>query len=180
MKNADNNDLRVSRRQWLKRVGAGVAALAVARLAGDAPDVEASAAPERMTSAQTASAASGPERPKGRVATLEPVECVECDACMPCGYGVDIPGNFKVYNDLLAQNNVPDIYADDPESPAFARKTRRFLRVYDRRVADAHQSQRCIRCFHCVGECQQHIFIVNELAALTDIADRLRDWECNH
>ena len=90
MKNADNNDLRVSRRQWLKRVGAGVAALAVARLAGDAPDVEASAAPERMPSAQTASAASGPERPKGRVATLEPVECVECDACMPCGYGVDI------------------------------------------------------------------------------------------
>ena len=35
MKIADNNDVRISRRQWLKRVGAGAAALAVARLAGD-------------------------------------------------------------------------------------------------------------------------------------------------
>ena len=31
MKIADNNDVRISRRQWLKRVGAGAAALAVAR-----------------------------------------------------------------------------------------------------------------------------------------------------
>lgn len=178
MKTADNNDRQISRRQWLKRVGAGAVALAVARLAGDAPETD--AAPVRRPTASAGQVPAAAGRPKGKVARLEPVECVECDACMPCGYGVDIPGNFKVYNDLLAQGNVPDIYADDPESSAFARKARRFLRVYDRRVADAHQSQRCIRCFHCVSECQQHIYIVNELAALTEIADRLRDWECTH
>ena len=60
MNNADNNDVRISRRQWLKRVGAGAAALAVARLAGDAPDAEASAAPARRPSAQNGTWRLGP------------------------------------------------------------------------------------------------------------------------
>ena len=62
----------------------------------------------------------------------------------------------------------------------FRRKALGFLRKYDRDIPDRHQSQRCIKCFHCVAECRNMVFIVNELAALTAIADDLRDWECQN
>jgi hypothetical protein len=151
------------------------------------------------TDGTTGATSQGGERRRvGRIAQRYTVECVQCDHCMPCGYGVDIPGNFAVYNQLLSEGNIPDFgtsadngkgaastacvadIADavDVTSADFRKKAIKFLRTYDRAVADKHQSQRCIKCFHCVSECPQGILIVTELAALTRIADTLRDWEC--
>lgn len=113
-----------------------------------------------------------------RIAQLRPVQCTECDACMPCGYGIDIPGNFKFYNDMLEAGLVPDIEHGDRSSAEFRSKARGFLRKYDRTIADRHQAQRCIKCFHCASECREKVYIVNELAALTALTDELRDWEC--
>lgn len=171
----------ISRRQWLKTIAAAAGGVLVARLSGS---LTADAA---GTTAATAAAGTLPPPPQtttvsriGKIAEGKAVGCVECDSCMPCGYGVDIPGNFRVYNTLLAEGSVPDIEKEDPESRQFATKARKFLRTYDREIPDAHQSQRCIKCFHCANECSEHIFIVNELASLTYLADTLRDWECTH
>lgn len=192
----------MNRREWLKAAaGAVVAAVATPlSVAGEAA-VSASdgdsEAPLQLADAKKggasgrvkgvsigdseSSAGAGAKRRKvGKIAVREAVGCVECDACMPCGYGVDIPGNFKFYNEMLARGGVPDTETDDVTGSDFRRKAIGFLRAYDRRIADKHQSQRCIKCFHCVSECRHGVFIVNELAELTALTDALRDWECRY
>ena len=79
---------------------------------------------------------------------------------------------------MLQAGAVPDLASTDRSSSEFRSKAINFLRAYDREIPDGHQSQRCIKCFHCVMACRERIFIVNELAALTAITDELRDWEC--
>ena len=150
---------KISRRQWLGRV----AAVATAGLA-----VASTVSCRRDAGAATAAMA-------GDGVIL----CDGCDRCMPCGYGVDIPGNFRYYNGRLAADGIPDLKADRTTAD-FRAKAIGYLRGYDRNVPDRHQSQRCVKCFHCVAECPEGVFIVNELAALTALADELRDWECRY
>lgn len=175
------NQPDITRRQWLKAVAVGAGAIVASRIAGKA-NIAANSSQQMATPSSFAKAHrnDASKQKVGNISKLQPVDCLECDSCMPCGYGVDIPGNFRIYNDLLASNSIPDIDRDADTSPEFAHKARKFLHSYDRHVPDAHQSQRCIKCFHCVSGCPQGIFIVNELASLTAIADRLRDWECAH
>lgn len=182
------DEKKYSRRGWLRAVGSALAGAALApavtpaRLSASplSPGADAAPAYASTPSGLAPDAPSASPRKVSRIAALQEVACVECDACMPCGYGVDIPGNFLFYNRLLAEGNVPDISDTDRTSPDFRRKAIGFLRRYDREIPDRHQSQRCIKCFHCVAECRHMVFIVNELAALTAITDELRDWECQN
>lgn len=159
---------KYTRRQWLAALGAAVGGAAAIKATGASTPAQATPAP--LT------------RPAGKVSRIaagQLVSCNECDRCMPCGYGVDIPGNLSYYNRMHQQGLVPDLSEGvDRSSADFRRKAIGFLRGYDRAVPDRHQSQRCIKCFHCVSECPQRVFIVNELAALTALTDELRDWEC--
>ena len=157
---------RFTRRQWLKTVALALCGGTVATAAG-APAV-AGTTPASGTAAKKVS----------RISQGTEVACIQCDACMPCGYGVDIPANFRFYNGMLQAGAVPDLASTDRSSSEFRSKAINFLRAYDREIPDGHQSQRCIKCFHCVMACRERIFIVNELAALTAITDELRDWEC--
>ena len=156
---------RFTRRQWLKTVALALCGGTVATAAG-APAV-AGTTPASGTAAKKVS----------RISQGKEVACIQCDACMPCGYGVDIPANFRFYNGMLQAGAVPDLASTDRSSSEFRSKAINFLRAYDREIPDGHQSQRCIKCFHCVMACRERIFIVNELAALTAITDELRDWE---
>lgn len=178
MKDNRQTTPRYSRREWLKAVATLIAPTAAGVAMGTTSlgNIKASAPNAPATDAASAS----PKRKVCRIEALEAVGCAECDSCMPCGYGIDIPGNFKFYNEMLASGNVPDIDHSDPDSWDFGTKAKTFLRKYDRTIADEHQSQRCIKCFHCVSECRHGVFIVNELAALTRLTDFLLDWECTH
>lgn len=175
---------KIGRREWLRRVAGVVAASAAASVglpASGEDDAAAHTAGIAVTgtSPRVEPAAKG-RKSVSRVAERRRVECVECDHCMPCGYGIDIPGNFAYYNRMLDRGLVPDPDHEDETSAEFRSKALAYLRGYDRAIADSHQSQRCVKCFHCVSECPHGVFIVNELAALTRLADRLRDWECRY
>lgn len=163
-----------SRRDWLKAVGAAVAGVTGVHLL----NAEATGSVPGVSKTVSVAGGDGKRTVVSRIAKLQEVGCMQCDACMPCGYGVDIPGNFRFYNEMLAAGGVPDLSGSDRSSDEFRVKAKRFLRKYDRVIADSHQSQRCIKCFHCVSECRGRVFIVNELAALTALTDELRDWEC--
>ena len=168
---------RMGRREWLRRIAGAVAGATV--LGTLAKDGKTDESPTQGISISGSTPASDARRKVSKIAAGEAVGCMECDYCMPCGYGVDIPGNFRYYNDRLAAGEVPDMSAGaDRSSAEWRRKAKGFLRGYDREIADRHQSQRCVKCFHCVNECQHKVFIVNELAALTQLTDDLRDWEC--
>lgn len=93
--------------------------------------------------------------------------CVDCGRCMPCRYGVDIPGMFKFHSKAL-ERGIAD--------PGHARE---YLDAMDREVGHRHAAHRCIRCWHCVGACPRGIFIVEEMKAITELTDKMREELCH-
>ncbi len=72
---------------------------------------------------------------------LCPIPCTNCKYCMPCPNGVNIPGNFSIYNEGIMYNE-PD----------------RSRQRYERMDKDARASA-CIQCRVCEEKCPQGIVI---------------------
>lgn len=170
---------RMGRREWFRRVAGAIAGVTAATAAAMAASPESDSGATAGITASADGERTPRKKPVGKVASRQAVACVGCERCMPCGYGVDIPGNFSYYNTRLADGAVPDL-KDNPASAEFRKVALGYLRGYDKAIPDSHQSQRCIKCFQCVAKCPKGVSIVNELAAMTDLADSLRDWECRY
>ena len=82
---------------------------------------------------------------------LGSIPCTACGYCMPCPNGVDIPYNFKLYNDGLMYER---------EDPGGARWWYRFMTTEDFE-GDYHrekgQAAECIQCRECEDKCPQSI-----------------------
>ncbi len=73
---------------------------------------------------------------------LCPIPCTQCGYCMPCPNDVDIPTNFKTYNQGSMYDKV-DI----------ARKT------YNQFIKEEKRASACIQCGECEDKCPQRISI---------------------
>lgn len=82
--------------------------------------------------------------PKAKKAyeSLQPVPCTQCNYCMPCPYGVDIPGNFDIFNTY---------YKFGDRDQAVAR--------YNRHMPEDARASVCTRCEECLPKCPQSIAI---------------------
>ncbi len=76
------------------------------------------------------------------------VGCTECGYCMPCPRGVDIPGNFRCYNNMYMEKKKNGRHE--------------FLQVIGLRKETGFASQ-CVGCGKCEQHCPQHIEIIKEL-----------------
>jgi predicted aldo/keto reductase-like oxidoreductase len=74
------------------------------------------------------------------------IDCTACAYCMPCQHGVNIPQNFRLYNDLF-------MFKDTG--------TNFFL--YNRMLSPEQRAANCSECGECEERCPQHIKIVEEL-----------------
>ena len=81
------------------------------------------------------------------------VACTDCKYCMPCPSGVNIPGNFKLYNQSY-------MYEDLDE-----RK-----KTYHEKFKDEQKADACIECGACEPLCPQNI---NIIASLKKVHERL-------
>jgi len=79
---------------------------------------------------------------KNAYESLHPVPCTQCRYCMPCPHGVDIPGNFDIFNTYYKFGN---------REEAVAR--------YNRHMPEAARASACIRCNECLPKCPQSIQI---------------------
>jgi len=70
------------------------------------------------------------------------IPCTACQYCMPCPNGVDIPHNFKVYNDGI-------MFDDEPGARI----------AYNRLTAESERASQCIQCRICEEKCPQRIEI---------------------
>ncbi len=68
------------------------------------------------------------------------VPCTNCKYCMPCPHGVDIPGNFEVFNLAHLHDDLRD--------------ARNRYKIY---LSDSERSDRCIACRECEEKCPQKI-----------------------
>ncbi|MDR1793950.1 MAG: aldo/keto reductase [Erysipelotrichaceae bacterium] len=78
------------------------------------------------------------------------VPCTRCRYCMPCPFGVDIPGNFRVYNSAFIFGNKKR-----------AQGSYGFL-------GDEKKASVCTACASCVSKCPQHINIPEELVKVKE------------
>jgi predicted aldo/keto reductase-like oxidoreductase len=82
---------------------------------------------------------------------LMKVPCTGCQYCMPCPYGVNIPSNFRIYNDYY-------MFGDEQESRAMYA-----MMLMGGLTGKRSDASLCIECKKCIVRCPQHIEIPQEL-----------------
>lgn len=86
-----------------------------------------------------------------RIKKLTKVGCTSCKYCMPCPAGVNIPGNFWVYNDYAMYNN--------KESARW-----NFSDIANKNS----KATNCVECRACVDKCPQGIDIPEKLKSMVN------------
>jgi hypothetical protein len=81
---------------------------------------------------------------------LRPIACTQCEYCMPCSNGVNIPRNFKTYNDGKMYDKIEQ-----------ARGIYGWLSKEQNAGADA-----CLQCGECEDKCPQHLPIGDWLSVV--------------
>lgn len=72
--------------------------------------------------------------------------CTGCRYCMPCPAGVDIPGNFRVWNTYHMYQNYNMV-----------------KRSWERGLGDEKQAKNCVKCGKCEQACPQKLHIREDL-----------------
>ncbi len=76
------------------------------------------------------------------------IPCTACRYCLPCPHGVDIPGLFELYNQIVF----------DSDSM--------YLKARYRRLPQEQNAGACVACGHCERLCPQHIAISKQLQSM--------------
>jgi predicted aldo/keto reductase-like oxidoreductase len=71
----------------------------------------------------------------------QPIPCTACRYCMPCPNGVDIPGNLRIYNQVVMY-----------DKPSLGRNW-----WYQRQLSEPSRAIACVDCDQCEPKCPQHI-----------------------
>lgn len=84
--------------------------------------------------------------------------CTGCAYCMPCPFGLDIPKNFRIWNEHAKYGNTA------------AAKNR-----YFNELKEEERSSQCKKCGKCETLCPQHINIRDDLARMSEDMERLKN-----
>ena len=100
------------------------------------------------------------------------IDCTDCFYCMPCPYGVDIAGIFRVYNRCSDEQLLPDPSGAHDEE--YRRRRRRMLNRYRNTVAERSRAEHCIGCNECSPKCPQGLDIPRQIDRVEELIEALR------
>lgn len=98
------------------------------------------------------------------------IGCTGCRYCMPCAYGVDIPGNFLMYDKCANEYSLPN--PEGEHDKEYSKKRKAFINRY-KALEEKSRADSCINCRSCVSKCPQHINIPNQLDKIKSLVDML-------
>ena len=104
------------------------------------------------------------------IAEYPTVNCNDCKYCMPCPWGIDIPGIFLHYNEMVNSGDIATSKAQED----YKKLKRRYLVSYDRAVETLRQANHCVGCKTCEPHCPQSIEIPKELQRIDHYIEALR------
>ena len=81
--------------------------------------------------------------------------CRSCGYCMPCPAGVDIPGNFRVWNTYHMYQNYNMVKNN-----------------WENGLGDEKQAKNCVKCGKCEKACPQKLHIREDLEKVQADMDR--------
>ena len=91
------------------------------------------------------------------------IPCTACAYCMPCPAGVDIPGNFKIFN------SASDALLSTEKGRHAEEKRKDFVKRYNAQDK-AVRADACIGCNACLRKCPQHISIPQHMQRIKELA----------
>ena len=104
------------------------------------------------------------------------IDCTDCLYCMPCPYGVDIAGIFRIYNRCFDDQLLPN--PDSAHDEEYLRRRRILLNRYKNNVKPDGRAERCIGCNQCSPKCPQALHIPTELKRVEELVERVRqEWK---
>lgn len=95
------------------------------------------------------------------------IPCTGCAYCMPCPNGVNIPGNFAVFNDASDELSIPD--PNGVHDAEYKKKSKNFVKRYEKELEAAMRADACTKCNACLSKCPQHIRIPEQLQMISDL-----------
>ena len=95
------------------------------------------------------------------------IPCTACSYCMPCPAGVNIPGNFKVFNSASDA-----LLATDTSKKDVIDKRKAFLKLYKEQEEDT-RADACVSCNACLPKCPQHISIPQHMQRIRELAAKI-------
>ncbi len=98
------------------------------------------------------------------------IPCTACRYCMPCPSGVDIPGNFAVYNTTSDELNIPD--PENKGNKDYKKQKKALLNRY-KTLNKGSQADACTKCNACIPKCPQHIRIPQKMQMLSELIQSL-------
>ena len=102
------------------------------------------------------------ERAAKAMLNLNTVPCTACNYCMPCPYGLDIPAILDFRNRILSSKRTM--------SP------RAILKLYEEMIPEPlRRADHCTGCGRCTSHCPQSIAIPNDIAAIDQWIDDLKE-----
>ena len=96
------------------------------------------------------------------------IPCTACAYCMPCPAGVDIPGNFKIFNSASDA-----LLTSDTERKDIVNKRKAFLKLYKAQEKGI-RADACISCNACLPKCPQHISIPQHMQRIRELAAKIK------
>jgi len=81
--------------------------------------------------------------------------CTGCRYCMPCPAGVDIPGNFRVWNTYHMYQNYGMV-----------------KNLWEKNLGEEKQAKNCIKCGKCEAACPQKLHIREDLVKVQEDLDK--------
>jgi predicted aldo/keto reductase-like oxidoreductase len=95
------------------------------------------------------------------------IPCTACAYCMPCPAGVDIPGNFKIFNSASDA-----LLSPDTGNKNVIEKRKAFLKAYQAQE-EGVRADACIGCNACLRKCPQHISIPQHMQRIRELAAKI-------